>query len=83
MYTLTEKLLHKYGIPFDVMLPLIDETANKIHELSPEKAQTGPAIRYDLNVINKQLELLSDEPEMRQLYELISKDIHRINENKR
>lgn len=83
MYTLTEKLLNKYGIPFDVMLPLIDETANKIHELSPEKAQTGPAVRYDLNVINKQLELLSDEPEMRQLYELISKDIHRINENKR
>ena len=43
MYVLAARLLDKYGLPFDVLLPLIDETANKMHKLSPEEAQTGPA----------------------------------------
>jgi hypothetical protein len=57
------------------MLPLNDETARKVHYLSPLEAQTGPAIRYDLNVINKQQKLL-DDPDMRELYERLSKSIH-------
>ena len=47
MYALAAELLKKYNLPFDVMLPLIDETARKVHELEPKTAQTGPAIRYD------------------------------------
>lgn len=78
MYALCEVLLKKHNLPFEVMLPLIDETARKVHELSPEQAQTGPAIRYDENVINKHLDLLADNPEMQQLYELISKSIHEL-----
>lgn len=79
LYALTEKLLDKYDLPFDVMLPLIDETTRKIHEFPPKEAQTGPAVRYDKNVINKHLELLSDEPDMQQLYKELSQSIHRIN----
>ena len=60
------------------MLPLIDETARKVHELEPKQAQTGPAVRYDENVINKHLEMLADEPEMRELYQLVSENIHRL-----
>lgn len=75
MYTLAAELLEKYNLPFDVMLPLIDETARKVHELSPKAAQTGPAIRYDENVINNHLAMLSDDPGMQQLYELISRSI--------
>ena len=75
MYALAAKLLEKYNLPFDVMLPLIDETARKVHELSPKAAQTGPAIRYDENVINNHLAMLSDDPGMQQLYELISRSI--------
>lgn len=77
MYALAAELLKKYDLPFDVMLPLIDETASKVHELEPKQAQTGPAVRYDENVINKHLEMLADEPEMRELYQLISKNIHK------
>ena len=68
-----------YGvhIPFEVMLSLIDETAKKVHELSPAKAQTGPAIRYDENVINRHLDLLADVPDMQELYEKISKSIYK------
>ena len=58
------------------MLPLIDETARKVHVLSPIEAQTGPAVRYDENVIRMQADLLSDEPELRELYLKMSESIH-------
>lgn len=79
MYALAAELLKKYQLPFDVMLPLIDETARKVHELDPCLAQTGPAIRYDENVINNHLQMLSDEPGMQELYRLISESIHQQN----
>lgn len=77
MYALSAHILGKHGIPFEVMLPLIDETAMKIHELVPSQAQTGPAIRYDENVIRKHLSLLADEPAMQELYEKLSKSIYK------
>ena len=76
MYALAAELLKKYNLPFDVMLPLIDETARKVHELEPKAAQTGPAIRYDENVIGNHLRMLADDPGMQQLYELLSRSIH-------
>lgn len=78
MYALAAELLKKYQLPFEVMLPLIDETARKVHELEPRAAQTGPAIRYDENVINGHLQMLEDEPEMQALYQWISQSIHRL-----
>lgn len=76
MYALAAALLEKYHLPFEVMLPLIDETARKVHALSPHDAQTGPAVRYDENVMNRHLSLLSDSPELQEIYKLISKSIH-------
>lgn len=76
MYALAAELLKKYDLPFEVMLPLIDETARKVHDLSPDEAQTGPAVRYDENVINNHLSMLNDNPGMQEIYKLISKSIH-------
>ena len=75
-YTLAADVLAKKGLPFDVMLPLIDETARKVHELHPQDAQTGPAVRYDENVIRMQGDLLADEPVLQDIYRLLSKSIH-------
>ena len=69
MYALAHRLLDSHGLPFEVMLPLIDETARKVHELPPAEAQTGPARRYDENVIGKHLEMLADESRLAELYE--------------
>ena len=66
----------KYNLPFDVMLPLIDETARKVHELAPRDAQTGPAVRYDENVMNNHLAMLVDSPALQEIYKLMSKSIH-------
>ena len=76
MYALAADLLEKYNLPFDVMLPLIDETARKVHELTPHEAQTGPAVRYDENVISNHLAMLVDSPALHEIYKLMSKSIH-------
>ncbi|SHL33306.1 NADP oxidoreductase coenzyme F420-dependent [Chryseobacterium carnipullorum] len=48
-------------IPFDYFLPLIDETVKKIHEIEPKEAQTGPAVRNDVRVLELHEQLLKDE----------------------
>lgn len=75
-YALSARILEKQGLPFNVMLPLIDETSRKIHDMHPVDAQTGPAIRWDENVMAAQKALLAGEPAMEQLYEMMSKSIH-------
>lgn len=77
-YAISQDILGKHGIPFDVMLPLIDETARKIHEMSPIDAQTGPAVRYDGNVIREQSLLLRDNPMLKEIYDRMSMSIHRM-----
>lgn len=79
-YDIASDLLAQHGIPFEVMLPLIDETARKVHELTPRQAQTGPAIRYDENVIGAQTKLLQAEPLRRDIYELMSRSIHKMSQ---
>ena len=80
IYTLSNKLLENESIPADVLLPLIDETVSKIHSMPPAAAQTGPAIRYDENVINKHLAML-DDPDMQAIYRLLSQSIHKEAQN--
>jgi predicted short-subunit dehydrogenase-like oxidoreductase (DUF2520 family) len=75
-YSLAAELLERHGLPFSAMLPLIDETAQKVHDMSPIQAQTGPAVRYDENVMQAQLELLGDETMMQDVYRLMSSSIH-------
>ena len=76
MYALAARLLRQGGLPFSVLLPLIDETARKVHELEPQQAQTGPAVRYDRNVMARHLSLLADDSRMQQVYRLLSNSIH-------
>lgn len=82
MYALSEMILKKAELPFDIALPLIGETCAKVHELSPIEAQTGPAVRYDENVMNKHLALI-DNDRVRHIYRLISKSIHEIQNSKK
>ena len=72
MYAAAYRLLDEEGIPFDVLLPLIDETASKVHELTPHEAQTGPAVRGDRTVMSSHLKTLEDSPILREIYSLIS-----------
>jgi predicted short-subunit dehydrogenase-like oxidoreductase (DUF2520 family) len=75
MYAIAAQLLQNQGIDWHILQPLIDETAAKLYVMEPNNAQTGPAIRNDHSIINSHLALLKD-PEIRAIYELISKNIH-------
>ena len=75
-YSVASDILSEHGIPFDVMLPLINETTEKIQKISPKEAQTGPAVRGDKNVMGQQLELMSDRADLQDLYKMLSKGIN-------
>lgn len=75
-YTVASDILSEHDIPFDVMLPLINETTNKIQNICPKVAQTGPAVRGDKNVMSQQLELMSDREDLQELYKMLSKGIN-------
>lgn len=61
MYNMAAEILEKHGLPFDAMLPLVDEAARKVHDMSPAEAQTGPARRGDSNVMNTHISMLDEE----------------------
>ena len=80
-YTVASDILGEHGIPFDVMLPLINETTEKIQKISPKEAQTGPAVRGDRNVMSKQLELMNGKEDLQELYKMLSKGINPLMDN--
>jgi len=75
MYSIAEEITNQSDIDFDILRPLIKETADKILEISPREAQTGPAKRGDKKIMNEHLEMLSEFPEFKEIYKLISSEI--------
>ena len=72
MYDAAHRLLAEDEIPFEVLLPLIDETAAKVHALTPHEAQTGPAVRGDHAVMHRHMEALGGDEQLQQIYSMIS-----------
>lgn len=80
MYQIAQDICKEADLPFDVLRPLIEETALKVQDLEPFDAQTGPARRGDEIIINKHLEILEDS-RLQQLYRLLSDSIVRTYRN--
>jgi predicted short-subunit dehydrogenase-like oxidoreductase (DUF2520 family) len=72
LYQIGSEVLKKGNLPFELLKPLIAETASKIETLSPEEAQTGPAKRNDKKTIEKHLHLLENS-DFKEFYELFTK----------
>lgn len=75
LYAEAAEILEQQNLNFDLLRPLILETAQKIQKLSPAEAQTGPAKRHDENTIKKHLELLNNEAEKKEVYALLTEII--------
>ena len=75
-FSLAADVMERHGMTFDMLLPLIDETVEKVHEMHPLRAQTGPAIRYDENVLSRQRSLLDGDDLAQAIYATMSKSIH-------
>ena len=71
---LARDILAPTGIPFSALMPLIDATVEKLRQMPPEKAQTGPAVRGDSKVINAHLGTISDE-NIKNIYSIITNSI--------
>jgi len=78
LLTLGKEVSLKTGYDFDILEPLIVETISKALAIGPEKSQTGPAIRNDLNTMEKQFDLLSFSPELQVIYKELTNSIKRI-----
>ena len=77
LYARAKEISDSQGIPFDYFLPLIDETTQKIHELEPKLAQTGPAIRNDEKVLKIHESLLTDEEKLK-IYKTLNESIKKM-----
>ena len=75
LYDIAAETVQKAGLPFDVLQPLIAETADKIKTLTPREAQTGPAVRHDEQTMQQHLRLLENQPELQKIYKQLSEGI--------
>jgi predicted short-subunit dehydrogenase-like oxidoreductase (DUF2520 family) len=73
MYQQAYDICQEHQVPFDILLPLIEETAQKIKRLSPNNAQTGPAKRNDQETIKNHLHLLTSS--QKELYQTLTDSI--------
>ncbi|MBF4516016.1 DUF2520 domain-containing protein [Flavobacterium sp. ANB] len=74
LYQIGHEICEEHQVPFDVLKPLIQETAEKINTLNPIDAQTGPAKRGDSTTIEAHLEYLSKENQ-KNIYKLLTQSI--------
>jgi predicted short-subunit dehydrogenase-like oxidoreductase (DUF2520 family) len=74
LYTIGNAICDEHQVPFEILQPLIRETAEKIVTLSPSEAQTGPAKRNDKTTIEAHLNFLSDENH-KNIYKLLTQSI--------
>ncbi len=75
MYSLSAEILQENQLSFDLLKPLIFETAAKIKENHPDKMQTGPARRNDQPVIKEHLKLLRGKKQRKDIYTLLNQSI--------
>lgn len=76
LYALGGEILHGTELPFDVLNPLIAETAAKaVDSGDPHRVQTGPAVRGDLPTLRRHEAALAHDPRLLRIYESLSQDI--------
>lgn len=73
--TLGQKIAFKSDFTLEILHPLLRETISKAIDQGPDKSQTGPAVRYDQNTMEKHLEILSFDPELQRIYAELTNSI--------
>lgn len=68
LYAIAEDFCNSEHVNFNLLKPLIMETASRIRNQSPAAVQTGPAVRKDILTMDKHLRLLINHPKLRTTY---------------
>lgn len=79
-YAIGAEIIHDKKLNFDLLKPLIRETAAKIETMQPLEAQTGPAKRNDTLVISDHLKMLQDQPEFQKIYSFVANSIFQFHQ---
>ena len=82
LYRIAHEITESKGVEFNILKPLILETAKKVQDLSPYMAQTGPAKRNDKKTIRKHLKLLENQHH-KDIYELLTTSIQKTHGRKK
>ena len=82
LYSVANQYLDEQGVDFNLLKPLIMETAQKIQQHAPVTVQTGPAVREDTKILKMHEDMLDNQPELRQLYCLLSEGIIKLQRKK-
>ena len=83
MYDIAAEILSQKDISFDLLKPLIDETAQKAIDTGARNAQTGPAVRNDQKIIQNHIEMLKNQPEFEKIYRFVSESIFKLSQKKK
>jgi predicted short-subunit dehydrogenase-like oxidoreductase (DUF2520 family) len=82
-YSIGAEVLQDRKIDFNLLRPLILETAIKVQTMQPVDAQTGPAKRNDQHVINDHLKMLHGQPDLQKLYSFVTENIYQLHQKHR
>jgi len=74
LFEVAEKILNRQGFELDILRPVIAETLNKSLDIGPHDAQTGPAVRGDLETLDKHMAFL-EKSEFKDVYKILSEKI--------
>ncbi|MBP7172522.1 MAG: DUF2520 domain-containing protein [Cloacibacterium sp.] len=74
LYAIAKETADSQNIPFQYFLPLIDETAQKVHYLDPKQAQTGPAVRNNQKVLQLHEKLIENKQYLK-IYQVMTESI--------
>ena len=75
LYAVAENFCSEKQLHFQMLMPLIKETAMRLTQVSAKDAQTGPARRGDRATINKHLHLLKENKKLQFIYQTLSNSI--------
>lgn len=82
LFAMANEFCDKETIDFQKLMPLIEETTNRIKNYPPQMVQTGPAIREDIYTLGKHLQVLSAHPDLKYLYLKLSESILKLHQKK-
>lgn len=80
LYGLGHRVLEKHNLEFEMLRPLIAETAEKVRDDFPENVQTGPAVRNDEETMTKHLALLEGNLQLQEIYQTLSNSIKKTHQ---
>ena len=75
LFNIANEIIKEKNIPFEILTPLIKQTAAKVFNNKPSETQTGPAIRNDKKTIQKHIKMLENNPEFQNIYQILSSNI--------